>query len=267
MCVGRHRGPGGRFACRPGWGFSCADWGALVGVVVSANHHGTSSCAVLMLVPPFCVLACLPAAVAIVGRPNVGKSSLLNSLVGRVSRAAGSPADTFQESQQRHIHRMRGAGAFPMTESCAEPLLACLCLALRCSDRRSVPSSAAWRAPPVMLSTQVGSNTSREAVSSGMAAGQRNSLRAFSARDEPTPLPRPHTAGTNLTLSYSPQSHLSTAATAPPLGTTAADLTLTDGRKFTLVDTAGVRKRTAVASSKDGAEVRAPAGPARRCLV
>ncbi|PSC70640.1 GTPase Der [Micractinium conductrix] len=32
------------------------------------------------------------------------------------------------------------------------------------------------------------------------------------------------------------------------------DLTLTDGRKFKLVDTAGVRKRTAVASSKDGAE-------------
>lgn len=34
-----------------------------------------------------------------------------------------------------------------------------------------------------------------------------------------------------------------------------ADVTLTDGRKFKLVDTAGVRKRTAVASSKDGAEV------------
>lgn len=33
------------------------------------------------------------------------------------------------------------------------------------------------------------------------------------------------------------------------------DLTLTDGRRFKLVDTAGVRRRTAVASSKDGAEV------------
>ncbi|KAL4446309.1 hypothetical protein ABPG77_003116 [Micractinium sp. CCAP 211/92] len=32
------------------------------------------------------------------------------------------------------------------------------------------------------------------------------------------------------------------------------DVTLKDGRKFKLVDTAGVRKRTAVASSKDGAE-------------
>ncbi|PRW61158.1 GTPase Der [Chlorella sorokiniana] len=32
------------------------------------------------------------------------------------------------------------------------------------------------------------------------------------------------------------------------------DVTLKDGRKFKLVDTAGVRKRTAIASSKDGAE-------------
>lgn len=39
-----------------------------------------------------------------------------------------------------------------------------------------------------------------------------------------------------------------------PCPTQPADVTLKDGRKFKLVDTAGVRKRTAVASSKDGAE-------------
>ena len=33
------------------------------------------------------------------------------------------------------------------------------------------------------------------------------------------------------------------------------DVTTPDGRSFKLVDTAGVRKRTAVAGSKDGAEV------------
>ncbi len=37
------------------------------------------------------------------------------------------------------------------------------------------------------------------------------------------------------------------------------DVSLPDGRAFKLVDTAGVRKRTAVAGSKDGAEVRCPA--------
>lgn len=38
------------------------------------------------------------------------------------------------------------------------------------------------------------------------------------------------------------------------------DVQLRDGRRFKLVDTAGVRKRTAVASSKDGAEVRPACG-------
>ena len=37
------------------------------------------------------------------------------------------------------------------------------------------------------------------------------------------------------------------------------DFVAPDGRAFTLVDTAGVRKRTAIADSKDGAEVRAAA--------
>ena len=32
------------------------------------------------------------------------------------------------------------------------------------------------------------------------------------------------------------------------------ELTLPDGKRFTLIDTAGIRKRTAVASSDDGAE-------------
>ena len=32
------------------------------------------------------------------------------------------------------------------------------------------------------------------------------------------------------------------------------ELTLPDGQRFTLIDTAGIRKRTAVASSDDGAE-------------
>ena len=32
------------------------------------------------------------------------------------------------------------------------------------------------------------------------------------------------------------------------------ELSLPDGRRFTLIDTAGIRKRTAVASSDDGAE-------------
>ena len=47
------------------------------------------------------------------------------------------------------------------------------------------------------------------------------------------------------------------------------DLTLPDGRKYVLVDTAGVRKRTAVAGSKDGAEVRRSVGGSRggRVLV
>lgn len=40
------------------------------------------------------------------------------------------------------------------------------------------------------------------------------------------------------------------------------DVTTPDGRAFKLVDTAGVRKRTAVAGSKDGAEVGRPAGRA-----
>ena len=32
------------------------------------------------------------------------------------------------------------------------------------------------------------------------------------------------------------------------------ELTMPDGKRFTLIDTAGIRKRTAVASSDDGAE-------------
>lgn len=32
------------------------------------------------------------------------------------------------------------------------------------------------------------------------------------------------------------------------------DVALPDGRRFTLIDTAGIRKRVAVADSKDGAE-------------
>lgn len=45
---------------------------------------------------------------------------------------------------------------------------------------------------------------------------------------------------------------------SPVSGTTrdAIDMNVTmdDGRRFTLIDTAGIRKRTAVADSKDGAE-------------
>ncbi len=45
---------------------------------------------------------------------------------------------------------------------------------------------------------------------------------------------------------------------SPMSGTTRdaidTDLTTPDGKRFTLIDTAGIRKRTAVASSDDGAE-------------
>ena len=51
------------------------------------------------------------------------------------------------------------------------------------------------------------------------------------------------------------------------------ELSLPDGRRFTLIDTAGIRKRTAVASSDDGAEplsvnraLQAIRWAARQCL-
>ena len=51
------------------------------------------------------------------------------------------------------------------------------------------------------------------------------------------------------------------------------ELSLPDGRRFTLIDTAGIRKRTAVASSADGAEplsvnraLQAIRWVARQCL-
>ena len=227
----------------------------------------------LFLVPPFRLPACLPACRS----GHRGAAQRRQEQPAQLPRGQGELAagSSGTPTPARHcVWRTSGRAAISPSagrhakaeaqvwEHCADPrppalALACAAL-LRCLQERSIVSSMAGTTRDA-IDTGVWSCRGSEAVPSGGAAEQpeAHSLPGLG------PHPSPATASTRPIF----------VSNAIPLScqhyplATAADLTLTDGRKFTLVDTAGVRKRTAVASSKDGAEVRlcapeCPAAPA-----
>ena len=125
-------------------------------------------------------------AVAIIGRPNVGKSSILNSLVSSVRTARCTPVAFIS----------RSGGQLPGGQHlCALPSAKAAKLCLE-----------KWRQTGIGH-LQVGEERS---IVSAMSGTTRDAIDT--------------------------------------------ELTLPDGQRFTLIDTAGIRKRTAVASSDDGAE-------------
>ena len=125
-------------------------------------------------------------AVAIIGRPNVGKSSILNSLVSSVHLARCKSVANIRRCKGFCPGRQRLC-ALPSAKA------AVLCL----EKQRQMG----------MGSLQVGEERS---IVSAMSGTTRDAIDT--------------------------------------------ELTLPDGQRFTLIDTAGIRKRTAVASSDDGAE-------------
>ncbi|EFN51402.1 hypothetical protein CHLNCDRAFT_37436 [Chlorella variabilis] len=247
--------------------------------------------------------------VAIVGRPNVGKSALFNRIVGRqVAIVYDYPGVTRDRLYTRAFwgdHEfllvdtgglMSDAEKLPKEQQ-ARPFLPAANPACRAFLPQTGGTSAdeeiqAWLRrmhpnKPVILAVNKCENAAKAdlqaaefwgsglepiAVSAISGSGTGELMERLAAALPPPPtlaeaadrlevaiIGRPNVGKSSLLNALVGEERSIVSSMA---GTTRdaidTDLVLTDGSKFKLVDTAGVRKRTAIAGSKDGAEAGRP---------